>query len=59
VAGTLGARSRVIADASAIDACARDALAPGLAVVEVRTSRSVLSRHMRWIRHTPSGSAMD
>ncbi|MEU6148087.1 thiamine pyrophosphate-binding protein [Streptomyces sp. NPDC047081] len=60
-AGALGARGRVIADASAVDACARDALAPGLAVVEVRVARSVLSRHMRRLRRAVAvpGSSMD
>jgi acetolactate synthase I/II/III large subunit len=46
VAAALGARSSTIDNGSA-HAVAEAALRPGLAVVDVRTARSVLSRHMR------------
>ncbi|MFC4857238.1 thiamine pyrophosphate-binding protein [Actinophytocola glycyrrhizae] len=46
LAGALGARSSTI-DAEHAHAVAEAALRPGLAVVDVRTARSVLSRHMR------------
>ena len=46
LAGALGARSAVI-PGDDVAVVAAGALRPGLAVVEVRTARSVLSRHMR------------
>ncbi|MEV7038410.1 thiamine pyrophosphate-binding protein [Amycolatopsis sp. NPDC051061] len=46
LAAALGARSAVI-DRPNAQAAAAAALEPGLAVVDVRTSRAVLSRHMR------------
>jgi len=46
LAAALGARASTI-DAGNAHAVAEAALRPGLAVVDVRTARSVLSRHMR------------
>jgi thiamine pyrophosphate-dependent acetolactate synthase large subunit-like protein len=59
VAAGLGARGTVLSDEADAGRIAGQALAPGLAVVEVRTSRSILSRHMRWIRGASAGSATD
>ncbi|MFK0171502.1 thiamine pyrophosphate-binding protein [Streptomyces sp. NPDC090306] len=59
VATALGARGSLLADAAAAADVVRAALAPGLAVVDVRTQRGVLSRHMRWIRRARPGTVMD
>ncbi|GAA3626077.1 thiamine pyrophosphate-binding protein [Nonomuraea rosea] len=50
LAGALGARHATIAAEDA-QTLAAEALAPGLAVADVRTARSVLSRHLR-LPHT-------
>ena len=47
LARAFGARGATIDDDAETQTVAQDALRPGLAVVDVRTARTVLSRHMR------------
>ncbi|WCN04931.1 thiamine pyrophosphate-binding protein [Streptomyces sp. M92] len=53
LAAAFGARSATL-DAAGAGEILKEALRPGLAVVDVRTARSVLSRHMR-LPHTLTG----
>jgi thiamine pyrophosphate-dependent acetolactate synthase large subunit-like protein len=56
LARSLGARAWVVDDRAAAGAAAEAALGTGLALVEIRTARTVLSRHMR-LPGQPAGTA--
>ena len=57
VATAMGALGRQVTDLAELDDAARDALAARTAVVEIRTSRTVESRHLRWRRiPVPAGA---
>jgi len=57
VATAMGALGRQVSDLAELGDAARDALAAPTAVVEIRTSRTVESRHLRWRRiPVPAGA---
>jgi thiamine pyrophosphate-dependent acetolactate synthase large subunit-like protein len=55
VAAAFGARAYTVSSQDQVAAAARGALRPGLALVDVRTPRSIISPHMRAARAAASG----
>ncbi|MFT4082811.1 MAG: thiamine pyrophosphate-binding protein [Nocardioides sp.] len=58
-ARALGARIIVLADPRDTEQAVAAALEPGFVLLELRTDRAVLSRHMRWLHHARGVASMD